>query len=134
MKPTNDLKDGESCQHPGCTNHVTHPCECCGRTQARGEYKVPRPEYRYRDSDNDGGAIEREQRGAASVQRPCSASLYSTVSLPDGIVIGGPWPHTIVSWPGGKYRGATKPEYDLFQALEAAHAAAVAGAARGSAS
>jgi hypothetical protein len=51
-----------------------------------------------------------------------SASIYSTVPLPDGIVIGGPWPHTIVSWPGGKSRGATKPEYDLFQALEAAHA------------
>lgn len=51
-----------------------------------------------------------------------SASLYSTVPLPDGIVIGGPWPHTIISWPGGKSRGATKPEYDLFQALEAAHA------------
>ncbi len=51
-----------------------------------------------------------------------SASLYSTVPLPDGIVIGGPWPHTIVSWPRGKSRGATKPEHDLFQALEAAHA------------
>lgn len=46
---------------------------------------------------------------------------YSTVPLPDEIVIGGTWPHTIISWPGGKSRGATKPEHDLFQALEAAY-------------
>jgi len=25
------LKDGEPCAHPGCLNHVTHPCEWCGR-------------------------------------------------------------------------------------------------------
>ncbi len=43
---------------------------------------------------------------------------FTTVALPDGIVVGGPWPHTFVSWPGGKSRSATKPEYDLFQALE----------------
>ena len=24
-------KNGESCGHPGCLNHVTHPCEKCGR-------------------------------------------------------------------------------------------------------
>lgn len=46
---------------------------------------------------------------------------YSTVRLPDGIIIAGPWPDTIVTWPGGKLRKATKPEYDLFQALEAAN-------------
>lgn len=51
-----------------------------------------------------------------------SSAPFSTVALPDGIVIGGPWPHTIVAWPGGKSRGATKPEYDLFQALEKATA------------
>jgi hypothetical protein len=25
------FKDGEPCNHPGCLNHVTHPCEGCGR-------------------------------------------------------------------------------------------------------
>lgn len=25
------LKSGESCGHPGCLHHVSHPCECCGR-------------------------------------------------------------------------------------------------------
>jgi len=25
------LEDGEPCGHPGCLNHVTHPCEGCGR-------------------------------------------------------------------------------------------------------
>lgn len=44
--------------------------------------------------------------------------LYSTARLPDGIVIGGPWPETIVAWPNGGSRRATKVEYDLFQALE----------------
>lgn len=47
---------------------------------------------------------------------------YSTVPLPDGIVIGGLWPYARISWPKGNSRGATKPEYDLFQALEQAHA------------
>lgn len=26
-----DLKNGEPCDHPGCLNHTTHPCEGCGR-------------------------------------------------------------------------------------------------------
>lgn len=25
------LKDGESCGHKGCLNHITQPCEKCGR-------------------------------------------------------------------------------------------------------
>lgn len=25
------LIDGEPCDHRGCLNHVTHPCEGCGR-------------------------------------------------------------------------------------------------------
>jgi hypothetical protein len=28
---TRKQKDGESCGHPGCLAHVTHPCEACGR-------------------------------------------------------------------------------------------------------
>lgn len=24
-------KNGEPCSHPGCLNHLTHPCEVCGR-------------------------------------------------------------------------------------------------------
>ena len=29
-------KDGEPCNHPGCLNHITHPCEGCGRIAGRG--------------------------------------------------------------------------------------------------
>lgn len=29
------FKNGEPCKHPGCLNHVTHPCEGCGRTAGR---------------------------------------------------------------------------------------------------
>ena len=25
------LKDGEPCGHAGCLNHISHPCEGCGR-------------------------------------------------------------------------------------------------------
>lgn len=35
-------KDGEECNHTGCKNHVTHPCEGCGRTEAKGELKLPK--------------------------------------------------------------------------------------------
>ncbi|MGE5807179.1 MAG: hypothetical protein ACM34M_15400 [Ignavibacteria bacterium] len=37
------LKDHEPCDHPGCLNHVSHPCEGCGRIngvrQGMGKYK-----------------------------------------------------------------------------------------------
>ena len=29
--PLAPLPDGIPCSHPGCLNHVTHPCEGCGR-------------------------------------------------------------------------------------------------------
>lgn len=35
-----ELKDGEPCSHKGCLNHVSHPCEGCGRIAGRS-YKVP---------------------------------------------------------------------------------------------
>jgi len=25
------LRDGEPCSHRGCLNHISHPCEGCGR-------------------------------------------------------------------------------------------------------
>ncbi len=34
------LKPGEPCHHPGCLNHVSHPCEGCGRIAGQGEAKV----------------------------------------------------------------------------------------------
>jgi hypothetical protein len=30
MEPP-DLPSGVACAHPGCLNHVSHPCEGCGR-------------------------------------------------------------------------------------------------------
>ena len=30
-RPDSAIIDGESCDHPGCLSHVTHPCELCGR-------------------------------------------------------------------------------------------------------
>lgn len=29
-------ESGQSCQHPGCAHHYTHPCEGCGRIAAVG--------------------------------------------------------------------------------------------------
>lgn len=31
MTANSELRDGEPCGHIGCLNHVTHPCEGCGR-------------------------------------------------------------------------------------------------------
>lgn len=34
--------NGEPCRHPGCANHLTHPCEGCGRIGAQGVYLANR--------------------------------------------------------------------------------------------
>lgn len=33
-------EDGEPCGHFGCERHVSHPCEGCGRINARGESRI----------------------------------------------------------------------------------------------
>lgn len=34
-----ELKDGEPCEHSGCLNHISHPCEKCGRINGK-ELKI----------------------------------------------------------------------------------------------
>jgi len=34
--PHYEVKPGQPCSHPGCANHITHPCEGCGRIAAMG--------------------------------------------------------------------------------------------------
>ena len=29
-------QDRQPCDHPGCLNHITHPCEGCGRVAGHG--------------------------------------------------------------------------------------------------
>ncbi len=29
-------RDGQPCKHKGCLNHLSHPCEGCGRINAQG--------------------------------------------------------------------------------------------------
>lgn len=36
-EPLKTYKDGEPCEHPGCLNHITHPCEGCGRIGGRNQ-------------------------------------------------------------------------------------------------
>lgn len=31
-----ELRDGEPCDHKGCLNHMSHPCEGCGRIGGKG--------------------------------------------------------------------------------------------------
>lgn len=38
-------EDGQPCKHHGCKNHISHPCEGCGRTGARGVVDLPRRIY-----------------------------------------------------------------------------------------
>ena len=33
--PPDQLRPGEPCDHPGCLQHRTHPCEGCGRIAGR---------------------------------------------------------------------------------------------------
>ena len=32
------VEPGEPCDHPGCLNHVTHPCEGCGRVAGENHW------------------------------------------------------------------------------------------------
>jgi len=52
-------KDGEPCKHIGCLNHVSHPCEGCGRIAGRSK---PKPEGRKAEADHrqlvDVGSLE----------------------------------------------------------------------------
>ena len=34
------FKHREPCTHKGCSHHVKHPCEYCGRIAAQGEVQV----------------------------------------------------------------------------------------------
>lgn len=36
-------KDGEPCDHPGCSQHVTHPCEGCGRIMGKEQRQIRNP-------------------------------------------------------------------------------------------
>ena len=35
--PHYEAKQGQPCSHPGCANHVSHPCEECGRIAIMGD-------------------------------------------------------------------------------------------------
>ena len=35
---TRKLKNGEPCEHRGCLDHVSHPCEGCGRIGGRSAF------------------------------------------------------------------------------------------------
>jgi len=39
MSETEIYGTGIPCTHPGCINHITHPCEKCGRIKAQGIYE-----------------------------------------------------------------------------------------------
>lgn len=43
-----ELKDGQPCSHPGRLNHVTHPCEGCGRMAGRALKETAQDERRKR--------------------------------------------------------------------------------------
>lgn len=40
------FEDGQPCDHPGCLNHVTHPCEGCGRVAGRGSVRIFQSPFR----------------------------------------------------------------------------------------
>ena len=57
--------DGVPCDwHIGCKNHKTHPCEGCGRTEARGiAYKKYNPMLKSRTEPKGAGHEEKILEG-----------------------------------------------------------------------
>lgn len=49
------LRDGEPCNHAGCANHRTHPCEGCGRRSVRGVKILYAHEYVHTESEGGDG-------------------------------------------------------------------------------
>ena len=41
MEKIHLYQDGEPCTHKGCSHHVLHPCEVCGRIMSRGKAWAP---------------------------------------------------------------------------------------------
>jgi hypothetical protein len=46
------LEDGEECLHKGCSSHISHPCEGCGRIGAHGVVSIPQSKYQRERSSN----------------------------------------------------------------------------------
>ena len=51
--------DGQSCGHPGCLSHITHPCEKCGRiaghdSDAIREYEEAQSKTKTHKGENNG--------------------------------------------------------------------------------
>ncbi|MCK5016518.1 MAG: hypothetical protein KAS32_05530 [Candidatus Peribacteraceae bacterium] len=43
-------REGEPCDHPGCLNHISHPCEGCGRVGGKKSEKInTTPVLRFED-------------------------------------------------------------------------------------
>jgi hypothetical protein len=45
-------EDGEPCDHIGCIDHVSHPCEECLRTGAIGQAKVIKIKNKEKNNEN----------------------------------------------------------------------------------
>lgn len=41
------LREGEPCSHRGCLNHISHPCEGCGRVGGQRTLEFALETYRY---------------------------------------------------------------------------------------
>jgi hypothetical protein len=52
------LEDGKPCGHPGCLNHVSHPCEGCGRIGGRKMERTERADEARKQADRYAAFIE----------------------------------------------------------------------------
>ena len=41
------MRDGEPCSHPGCLNHISHPCEVCGRIAGQRTIEFALESYKF---------------------------------------------------------------------------------------
>jgi hypothetical protein len=52
------LEDGKPCGHPGCLNHVSHPCEGCGRIGGRKMERTERADEASNQSERYAACVE----------------------------------------------------------------------------
>ena len=80
------LKDGEPCEHPGCLDHFSHPCEGCGRIGGETVFKVSLKKIR-ESIDSNRSRIDRTNSMAiASMFDGCQGFDKIYLLLDDGIV------------------------------------------------
>lgn len=100
--PTSRLKSFEPCKHPGCLNHLSHPCEGCGRIGGRNVTEIIATVTAERDS-------QKAQKDAAYLERNKLVALLASL-FPSGIA------RTVIEGWSEDWHGCVYIDFPGFQA------------------